>query len=352
MDDGISPQGQMELRLEAFQDTSLTDLEVDYDGTVTARHCYSDTHYYVFKVSPYGANGVPVFSWYEVTAGEFDIYTRSREHRGPSRTLSELLAEGGSDGPVGNLWRKGAMALIGIHEVAAAAIQEAIDQAVSEASYAASEGLTKWFQKPASPPPIPDVDTCFEAFQAACQQRAPYCDGIQMDWGHNLGQLPGVAFALAPGAPDQILYQADPTRARQLYLNGFWTSEYCLEEDLLAQFPDDGWARLGARNAARDLLAIQSAGCELMEAQKQETLQELDEERTDYLLLAAMKGRSFDKELPDWNAEVRRCLQEDCVNLFERVREYLNGLHPKRDATNQEPRRPPKPGNHRAAATS
>ena len=98
MCDGITPQGQMELRLEAFQDTNLTHLNVEPCSTVTARYVFDDGSYYEFKVSP-GANSSPVFSWQAVTIGDFDIYTRSREHRGPSRTLRELLAEGNPTDP-------------------------------------------------------------------------------------------------------------------------------------------------------------------------------------------------------------------------------------------------------------
>ena len=169
------------------------------------------------------------------------------------------------------------MALIGIHEVAAAFIQERVDEAAAEAAYAASERLTTRFLRPAAAPAHPDVDECFEAFQAACQLRAPFCDSIQMEWGHDLDGVPGVAFGLAPGNPEQILYQADPNRSKQLYLNGFWTSEHSLEEDLLEQFPGNSWARLGACNAARDLLAIQDTGYRLMKAQKQASLQEIDQ---------------------------------------------------------------------------
>jgi hypothetical protein len=59
MDDGITPQGQMELRLEAFQDTGLTDLEVEPCSTVRAKYVFSDTNHYVFTVSPAGSSGVP-----------------------------------------------------------------------------------------------------------------------------------------------------------------------------------------------------------------------------------------------------------------------------------------------------
>jgi hypothetical protein len=317
----------MELRLEAFQDTSLTDLQVEPGSTVTAKYFFSDSNHYVFTVSPAGSNGVPVFSWYEVTMGDFNIHTRSREHTGPTLGLPELLATGETDGPFGNYWWEDAMALIGIHEVAAADIQESIDAAVSEAAYAASERLTKRFQRPAVPPPVPDVEGHFAAFEAACQRRAPYCEGIALSWGHDLDGSPGVVFGLAPGTPEQILYQADPDRSMQLYLNGFWTAEHCLEKDLLEQFPDDGWARLGARNAARDLLEIQCAGRELMETQRQYTLQDIDREKKDRLFSAVKHGRPFDEHF-DWNTYASGWLQADCVALFEKIREYLNGLYP------------------------
>lgn len=327
MDDGISPQGQMELRLEAFQDTSLTNLKVEACSTVTARYVFDDGDYYEFTVSPGGTNGTPVFSWHAVTIGDFSIETLSRENRGPSQTLSDLLALGESDGTVGNCWQDDAMALIGIQQVAAAAIQESVDYAMQQAAEEASECLTRRFQEPAAAPPIPDVDEYFKAFQASCQQRAPYCDGIQMDWGHHMDGVPGVAFGLAPGTPEQILYEADPGRADQLYLNGFWTSEHDLEEDLLVQFPDDAWARLGARNAARDLLAIQRTACELVEATRQDVLQQIDSEKRDRLFWSVRDGSAIDS---DWDDYTAGRLQSEYEDLFEKVKEYLGSLKPKK----------------------
>lgn len=346
MDDGITPQGQMELRLEALQYTSLSDVKIEACSTVTAKYVYDDGDYYEFKVSPGGTNGIPVFSWHAVTTGDFNVHTMSREHRGPTQTLADLLAlDDSRGGTLANYWREHAMALIGLHEVAAAAIQEAINEAVNEAAYAASASLTEWFQKPATPPPMPDVDDRFAAFQAACQQRA-YCEAVVMDWGHDLGQLPGVAFGLALGTPEQILYKADPNRAGQLYLNGFWTSEYRLEEDLQEQYPDDAWARLGARNAARDLLAIQGAGQELMEAQKQYTLQDIDQEKREFMLRSMAQGRSFDEEHSDWDDYAARWLEGDLTDLFERVKAYLESIQPQRKP---KPKRGPKPGARAAA---
>ena len=152
-----------------------------------------------------------MFSWQAVTIGDFDIYTRRREHRGPSRTLRELLAEGESDGPLGNLWREDAMALIGIHEVAAAFIQERVDEAAAEAAYAASERLTTRFLRPAAAPAHPDVDECFEAFQAACQLRAPFCDSIQMEWGHDLDGSQAWLSVWHPGTRNRSCIRRTPT---------------------------------------------------------------------------------------------------------------------------------------------
>lgn len=324
MEDGFTLSQQLELRLEAVHDSGLTDLNVYADATVTARYCFSDTNHYVFTVSPYSDNGPSLFSWYEVTIGAFNIETRSHEHRSVRQGLNELLAMDDKEGILTNYWRNAVMALIGIQEVAAADIRECIDEAASEASFAASERLTKRFQQPASAP-VYVVENSFFDFEAACQRRAPYCDGIQMDWGHDLGRLPGVAFGLAPGSSDQILYQADPERSKQLYLNGFWTSEHCLEADLLEQFPDDAWARLGARNAARDLLAIQRAGHELMETQRQATLQDIDQEKRDRQVIALEEGRPLDSAW--WSDYAGGWLEGDLTDLFERIKEYLNDLH-------------------------
>lgn len=166
-----------------------------------------------------------------------------------------------------------------------------------------------------------------------------------MDWGHHMDGVPGVAFGLAPGTPEQILYEADPTRAKQLYLNGFWTSEDCLEEDLLEQFPDDAWARLGAHNAARDLLAIQRAACELVEAKRQDILQQVDSEKRDRLFWSVRDGSPVDI---DWDDYTAGWLQAEYEDLFEKVKEYLNGLHPER---RPKAKRGPKPGTQGALAS-
>lgn len=344
MDEGLALSGQMELRLEAFQYTNLTDLKVDADATVTAKYQFSDTNYYVFTVSDYSSSGNPQFSWYEVTIGDFNIYTRSYEDCGPAQGLPELLAMDDGEGILANYWRDAAMALVGIHEVAAEIIQECVNDAVLEASNAASERLTERFQQPTSAP-FYDVDEYFSAFKAACHQRAQYCDGIEMDWGNDLGKLPGVMFGLSVGAPGQIIYQADPERSKQLFLNGFWTAEYCLEEDLLEQFPDDAWARLGARNAARDLLAIQRTGYELMAAQRSTTLQEIDQERRDRKLDAMAAGQPFD--VAWWSEYASSWLEGDLVDLFERVKEYLVSIKPK---PSRNVKRGPKPGVRAAPA--
>lgn len=323
MHDATTPQGQMELRLEAFQDTSLTDLKVEACSTVTAKYVFDDGDYYEFSVSPATYhNGPPVFSWHAVTVGDFNIETLSHEHRGPAQTLADLLALGENDGPFGNYWREDAAALIGIHQVAAADIQESVDYAMQQAADEASERLTRRFQQPAQAPVTPNVDEYFAAFQAACQERAPYCDGIEMSW-NSFDELPSVVFGLAPGASHQILYQADPSQARQLYLNGFWTGAFCLEDDLLKQFPSDEWARLGARNAARDLVAIQRAGHELMEMKREDILQEIDSEKRDSLFRSVQNGVPVDN---DWHEYTTRRLQAGSLEVFEQIKEYLSGL--------------------------
>ncbi|MGO4230456.1 hypothetical protein AB4Y72_16530 [Arthrobacter sp. YAF34] len=328
-----APEGQMELRLEACQDAGLTDIEVETEvetgPSVTAMWSSSGETFYMFTVSPGG--GTPALVWQEITT----IYLRMETYpdtietirtqkQGPLLGLSELLAMDDADGPLPTYWREVAAALIGIYEVAAEDIQECMEEAASEASRAASERLTERFKQPAEPPPVPSVEECFAAFQAACQRRAPYCNAIVMSWDGDFDGPPHVEFGIAVNTPGQVLYKVDHGSDGQLYLNGFWPGRRSLEEDLLEQFPDDAWARLGARNAARDLLEIQRTGQELMDAQKQDTLQDMDRRRLEDKLDSMAQGTPLKNEsnglTPAW--------QWDCEVLWERIKECLTDLKP------------------------
>lgn len=331
MDDGSAPRGQMELRLEACQDAGLTDLAVDPDSTVTARWAYSDDGYYMFTISP-GSEGRPAFAWHEVTASYFrmetypdTIETFRTENEGPSLGLPEMLAMDEADSPLPTFWREAATALMGIYEMVSEDIQECIEEAASEASRAASERLTERFQQPAGAPPFPDVRECFAAFETACLQRAQYCGAILMGWDQDFDGPPEVEFGIAVNTPWQVLYKVDSDGG--LYLNGFWTAKHRLEDDLMEQFPNDAWARLGARNAARDLLEIQRTGQELMDAQKQDILQDMDRQLSEDQLDSIAQGLPLRS---DWRDSETPIWRWHCDRLWERIKEYLTGLKPQR----------------------
>lgn len=330
MDDRSAPRGQMELRLEACQGAGFTDLTVEPSSTVTARWDSSADSFYAFTVSP-GSDRKPVFEWREVTVGYFKmetypntIETFRSENEGPPRGLAELVAMDHTDRPYRVLWREAAAALLGIYELAALDISDSAQEAADKASQAASERLTERFQKPAGAPPLLFVDDYFDAFENACRQRAPYCDAILMGWDQEFEGLPEVEFGIAVNTPGQVLYKADPDGG--LYLNGIWSAEHRLEVDLLEQFPDDAWARLGARNAARDLLAIQRTGHELMDAQKQETLQDLDRREAESLLDSMVRGTPVDT---DGYRSILRGVEIACDALWERIKTHLIGIRSK-----------------------
>lgn len=314
--------GHLKARLETFQDSGLTDLNVD-PCAVTATYTYADGDpFFILRVSSEGSSGISSVSVHEVIYGDFDAQTMSRR-RNVGLSLAELREH--PNGPGKDFWDSAIASLLALQEVAA----ELIEEAASAAAEKAADRLQRQWQKPADPPPFPDVESRFTAFQEACQRRAPYCAGIQLSWDADFDGLPGVVFGLAPGKPEQVLYQADPHRSKQLYLNGFWTGTHILENDLLEQFPSDAWARLGARNAAQDLLAIQQAGHELMQTQREFTLQDLDIERTRQRYQSVLHGPRPLNEPGAWNAWATESLRDDGVALFERVGDYLNTLHPK-----------------------
>jgi hypothetical protein len=139
---------------------------------------------------------------------------------------------------------------------------------------------------------VDDTEAKFEAFKEACDKRGPFAETIAvsfpdpvvmfpdegMDFG--LAPLPRVSFGYRFGQENQVAYVADGApMANGLFLNGFWTSEGSLELDL-AENLKDPWDRYGARNAARDLLAIQSAALEYLKAEHTQATKSFDAQRS------------------------------------------------------------------------
>lgn len=316
--------------MEACENALLTNLLVEIEGGTTVAGNYgSGDSYYAFKVSE-GTSGVPLFSWNEVTAEDVSwetdegaIETVRMESKGPSRGLPELLAEYEAGSDLYNYAREAAIALIGLYDIAQDVINECAEEAAYQASLDAAGRLSRRFREPYQAPDLPCVETDLAAFQEACRERAQHCDGIVMAWDENFDRPPQVEFGIFVNTPQQILYKIDPDK--DLYLNGFWTRKSRLEEDLLQQFPTDGWARLGARNAALDLIKIQDSAQALMDAQKQDTLQDLDRRYVEDRF-KSVEGTLRGRASSDHQAGVDFA----CEALWEKIKAHLYGLrrHP------------------------
>lgn len=311
--------GHLEQRLQDFHDSGLTGLSVE-PGAISARLAdASGEPLFILRVDGGGRSSVS-FSAYELTDG--GLAGMGRRLQGPRLSLADLMAQ--HDGDDDHFWRHAASALLGLYEVADAMFDEAMDDAVTQCA----ERLNGQWQRIASPPPFPDIAGAFAAFKEACQRRAPFCEGIQLSWGARFEDVPDVVFGLAPGTPEQILYQTDARRSKSLYLNGFWAARYSLEEDIAEHLPNDEWARLGARNAARDLVEIQDSAHKLMEERRKETLGDLDQERSRIRLQSILQGAGPLSDPAAWDAHAAEWLQGDCEQIFGDIRDYLNSLHP------------------------
>lgn len=125
--DEFTPSGQLDIWLEACQDSRLTHLDVEYYPSILkARWVFSDGDYYSFTVVRDSSG--PVFAWHEVTLGDYykwettpDTFETFRlDNRGPAQGLAELLAMDESDSVAPGYWpwRELAISIIGLHMAA------------------------------------------------------------------------------------------------------------------------------------------------------------------------------------------------------------------------------------------
>jgi hypothetical protein len=313
--------------LADFYDAGLHGLDIEADGTIhaLAEDPISDRQFKLTVHNP--AVGLSV-TCMEVNSHPPGVDPfNNRRFEAPIGPV-ELLADSGLEDW---FWRQALSAMLDVHAVAADSIHSA---SVAAAHEEAMRLTRKWAKAPTPPSPV-DVEEAFDAFKDACRRRAPFCQAIGLSWGPSLEGLPGVNFGLAPGAPEQILYEADPGRSKQLYLNGFWTAEHCLEKDLLEHYPDDSWARLGAQKAARDLLEIQRTGAILMESQRAATEEFLVLARSSRRLRTLLGEPGLVDDPGAGGSTGTDRVHQDCVMLFDRISNFLAGLHVAGRATGQ-----------------
>lgn len=114
----------------------------------------------------------------------------------------------------------------------------------------------------------PDMYHAISAFRTACAKRVPYCSAISLRLPREPGSASRVVFGVKIGENDEVLYQLTHEGGKQtyLYLNGLRTFPDTYRLDIENAYKDE-WSRLGACQAAEDLLAIHCAAHSLVEAE-------------------------------------------------------------------------------------
>lgn len=208
-----------------------------------------------------GAEASVKFDFVEATEDEFDPAHWNDPPR-PNR-FGELLSVARSGDP--EYWRNARNLLEGFLRVAS----DVIDQELEDAAISIGMRLQRQLDNAVQD----DTGRLRrEAFKAACERRAPFADYIRLAFFDQLPKRrPSVYFGHGRGLPDAVFYNISPFG--NMNLNGLEAMEEDLEEVLLQTYSDP-WARLGARNAAQDLLAMQSAAADLRESERERIRQD------------------------------------------------------------------------------
>lgn len=176
------------------------------------------------------------------------------------------------------------------------------------------------------------AEATFQVFTDACERRRPFADTIlvafpdhkdlfpDIDFGFNW--LPHVSFGYRFGQETEVAYIASGAPLQNdLFLNGFRTTKGGLEQDLLEAYKDP-WDRHGARNAARDLIAIQSAATEFLRAEHAKAIKLLNHQRSQ-LALEAFAGCTLGEDVEAFDRALDDKLREALSRPIQRVEDFL-----------------------------
>ncbi|HEX9226707.1 MAG TPA: hypothetical protein VF885_08620 [Arthrobacter sp.] len=199
------------------------------------------------------------FDFVEAAGEEFDDDTWN-EPPGPGR-LTDLVGLMTASAGHPDYWQEAKEALEGLRSAAeAVVIRDLEDAAVAIGNrleaylYTGADDTTRERQ--------------LDDFKAACESRAPFADYIEVKFYTPMpNRPPFVTFGHGRGHATAVHYLASPLG--QLHLNGVTAFDDEDFEEYLTDAYSDPWALLGARNAARDLLAIQSAAAKLRDAERE-----------------------------------------------------------------------------------
>lgn len=247
----------------------------------------------------------------------------------PGTNINDFLEIVGS-GMDDDFWDAALVALLDLY----ATINEAITTALYCAEYSQGEHMTQLCEKVNVEEPTggADAEAKFQALTDACDRRAPFADTIRVEFPNHAElfpeitgfgeRLPRVSFGYRFGQEDQVAFVASGFDLQEnLFLNGFWTTKEGLEQDLVETYKDP-WDRHGARNAARDLITIQSAAMEFLRVEYAKATKLLNDQRSN-LAFNAFAGYALREDLDAFDRAFDDKLREALNGPIQRVEDFL-----------------------------
>ncbi|MET3810877.1 hypothetical protein [Arthrobacter sp. UYEF3] len=283
-----------------------------------------------------GASGPDDFTFVEVVDGRAQdmegAYVDIDEwmSAAPGTSINDFMEIVGSEMD-DNFWDAALAAFLDLY----ATINAAISTALHYEELSQGEHMTQLCDKVTVEESSPGEDAAeatFQVFTDACERRRPFADTIlvafpdykdlfpDIDFGFNW--LPRVSFGYRFGQETEVAYIASGAPLQNdLFLNGFWTTEEGLEQGLLETYKDP-WDRHGARNAARDLITIQSAATEFLRVEYANATKLLNDHRS-RLAFEAFAGYTWGEDVAGFDRALDDKLREALSDPIRRVEDFL-----------------------------
>jgi hypothetical protein len=283
-----------------------------------------------------GASGPDDFTFVEVIDGraqdvegryvDFDMWLSAA----PGTNINDFMEIVGS-GMDDDFWDAALVAFLDLYSTIDSAISTALHyEEARQGTY-----MTRLCEEASveeSPAGGDDAEAKFQAFTDACDRRAPFADTILVEFADHtdhfpeiagVGELlPRVSFGYRFGQDDEVAFIATGFEfQKNLFLNGLWTTEGGLELVLVETYKDL-WDRHGARNAARDLIAIQSAAMEFLTAEHTKAKIHLNDQRSQ-LAFEAFAGYILREEVDVFDRALNDKLREALSGPIQRVEDFL-----------------------------
>jgi hypothetical protein len=329
IDDGEVPAKVLECKLKG-----LSDFFVEGQTRMVRAFAVDPLSGREFYLMLLGASRPDDFTFIEVVDGRAQdiegVYVDIDQwmSAAPGTSVNDFMEIVGS-GMDDNFWDAALAAFLDLY----ATINEAITTALYYAEISQGEHMTQLCEggNVEEPTREADAEAKFQAFTDACDRRAPFADTILVEFPDHTDlfpdiafeeRLPRVSFGYRFGHEDQVAFVATGFDLREnLFLNGFWTTEEDLEQDLLETYKDP-WDRHGARNAARDLMTVQSAAIEFLSVEYAKATRRLNDQRSQ-LAFETFAGYTLGEDVEGFDRALDDKLREALNDPIQRVEDFL-----------------------------